>query len=153
MRLYFLAVVAFFFCLIQASVIFSIRILDVIPNLIIIILIYIALFYGWVAMYFGFFMGLFQDFYSTSNLGYNTLINTNIGYLLGILSSYIYKDNVFFQAVIIFGISLLTSFLLSLFGRELSIFNFWRYIVPSSLYTTVIGVPIFLLLRKWEMRK
>lgn len=146
-----LVIIAVIFCLIQASVIFSIQIKDILPNLIILILIYTALFHGEVAMFFGFFMGLFQDCYSASTLGCNTLIYTVTGYLLGKGTNYLYKDNILFQALIIFTVSVIVSFFLLLFEGDLGLLIFFRYTLPSSLYTTIIGAPIFLILRKIDL--
>ncbi|MCK4352762.1 rod shape-determining protein MreD [candidate division WOR-3 bacterium] len=147
-----LSILAFIFCIIQISILRSIAILQVIPDIVLIIVIYVALFHGKIAMWFGFFTGFFIDLYS-SKLGYSALINTVIGYGIGNFASQFSREVPVLWVIMLFGGSLFQKMVLFAVQKELSLFFFGRYVILGSLYTTVVGVIIFFILRKIEQGK
>jgi len=112
------------------------------PNLIIILIVYLALFHDKSSMSFSFFMGFYTDIYSSS-LGYNALIYTVIAYLLGLSSNYIYKANPLSQGAALFIASSLHNFVIHFP-------SFSKSNILESLYTTILGIVIFFLLRRIE---
>jgi len=142
-----LCVLGFIFCILQVSILRGLAIFQVTPDLILILLIYVALFRGKIAMWFGFAMGLFIDLYSAT-LGYNALVNTVIGYGIGSFAPYLYREMPVLWITILLGASLIHNFTISLAQREFSLFFFSRYIIPGSLYTVIVGLLLFSFLRR-----
>lgn len=141
-RIIFFVLIAICFCVIQSGIIRTAASNHITPNLITILIVYIALFHAESSMPFpfSFSMGLYTDIYSPS-LGYNALIYTVIAYLLGVSSNYIYKTNPLSQGVALFVVSTLHNFVIHFpsFGRST---------ILESLYTTILGIIIFFLLRR-----
>jgi rod shape-determining protein MreD len=142
-----LSIIAAVFCIIQVSILYTIAIFQVTPNIVLAIVIYSALVYPRAGIWIGFATGLFLDFYSPT-LGYNALIGTIIGYGIGILSSKIYKDLLILWIIILFVCSLLNDIVIFISKHELYLYFFFRYILTGAIYTTVIGLIMFYLLKK-----
>lgn len=140
-------IVGIIFCIIQVSILQSISIFQITPDIILALVVYAALFHGRIGMWLGFGTGLFIDLYSPI-LGYNALMGTIIGYGVGILSSKIYKELPFLWIIILLGCSLLHEVITFAAEHEFCLYFFGRYIVPSALYTTFMGLIIFYGLRK-----
>ncbi len=145
-------IIAVFFCLIQSTVIKFISIGSAVPNIILILICYVALFHGRRAMWYGFGTGLFVDLYSIKGFGYNTLVNTIIGWLLGFIGQYLYKKQLLSQVVTLFVTSCIHDLIIAIPGADLSFYTFYSKILPSSLYTTFIGVILFYLFQKIDLR-
>jgi rod shape-determining protein MreD len=135
------------FCVAQVTVIQSIGICQVIPNIVLAFIIYIALFRGGAGIWVGFVMGLFIDLYSPA-FGYNALMGTIIGYGIRLLSLRIYKELPLLWSIILFSCSLLYGGVVFAASYGLSFYFFFRYIIGEALYTAVIGTIIFYCLRK-----
>lgn len=146
-----LVILTFIFCILQISILRSIAILQVIPNLLLILVLYIGLFHGKQASFFGFFGGLFIDLYNIS-MGWNALVNTMIGYGLGSVAPRLNKETPILWIAVIFVASLFHETISFATQKELSLFFWGRYIIPTSLYTTAMGVIIFMILRRLDYR-
>lgn len=152
MRNFVFIIIAIIFCLLQSTVIQFISIGRAVPNLILILICYIGLFHGRSAMWYGFGMGLFVDLYSIKGFGYNVLLNTIIGWLLGFLGSFLYRKKPLAQAVIIFLTVCIHDLIIVIPKSQFSFYTFYARILPSSLYTTVVGVVLFFLFQKIDRR-
>jgi len=84
----------------------------------------------------GFTSGLVEDFLSLSPLGFNSLVNTVIGYLAGITSGKIFLDPILVPVVFIFIGTLLKSFLSFL------IFSFFLKEKADFIYTGSLLIEI-----------
>jgi len=140
MRISLFILIAVCFCIIQSGILGLAASTHITPNLIIILIVYLALFHGKSSMPFAFSMGFYTDIYSSS-LGCNALIYTIIAYLLGLSSNYIYKTNPLSQGASLFIASSLHSFII-----HFPSFN--KFTILESLYTTMLGIIIFTLLRR-----
>lgn len=145
-----LCILAAIFCIIQVTILGSIAIFQVTPDIVLALVIYASLFHGRVGMGLGFATGLFIDLYSPI-IGYNALMGAIIGYGIGVLSSKIYKELPLLWIIILFGCSLLHGVVTFAAEHELCPYFFIRYILPRGLYTTGIGLVMFYLLRKLEV--
>ncbi|MCD5383429.1 rod shape-determining protein MreD [candidate division WOR-3 bacterium] len=152
MRNFLFILLAISFCLIQSTAIRYISIGNATPDLILILLCYIALFHGRVAIWYGFGMGWFVDLYSIKGFGYNILIKTLIGGLLGYFSNYLYKGRVLSHLIILFFTAWIHDLIIALARGELSFFRFYSRIIPSSIYTTLVGVFLFLFFQKIDRK-
>ncbi|MDI6839787.1 MAG: rod shape-determining protein MreD [bacterium] len=142
-----LCIITFFLCIIQISILLNIAVFQVTPNIVMILVIYIALFYGKTAMWVGFLTGLFLDLYSSS-LGYNALVGTMVGYGVGSIGTRVYRETPILWMITLFVTSLFYETVIFASQKELSLFFFGRYIMPGALYTTIVGVIIFSILRR-----
>ena len=139
-------------CIIQVSVIRSVAIFQTTPNVALILVIYIALFYGKKAMWVGFFTGLFIDLYSSS-LGCNALAGTLVGGGIGSFANRVYREDPILWIITLFGSSLVYDIIIFTVQKEMSLFFFGRYMITGALYTTVVGLIIFYVSRKMIIKR
>ena len=135
---------------VQVSVLPHVAILGVIPDVVLVLVIYAGLFHGRAGMWLGFVTGVFLDMCAPA-FGYNALMGTLIGYGVGAVSSRIYKELVLLWAIMLFGGSLLHGIVIFAAEHELCWYFFLRYIVPGTVYTTVAGMGVFYLLRRLKI--
>ena len=140
------------FCVMQVSILRGIAIAQITPDIVLVIVIYNALFHERAGMWFGFVTGIFIDLYSSSP-GYNALMGTIIGYGIGRLSLRVYKEVPLLWIILLFISSLVQGTVIFAGTHQLSSYFFWRYILFGALYTTVIGLMIFYVLRKSDVRR
>lgn len=152
MRNFIFIIIAVVFCLVQSTVLQFISIGRAVPNIILVLICYIALFHGRKAMWYGFGMGLFIDLYSIKGFGYNVLMGTIIGWLLGFLGIFLYKKNIIVQTVTLFITSFLYELIIAIPRGLLSLYTLYGKILPSSIYTTVVGIALFYIFQKIEVR-
>lgn len=95
--------IAIIFCLIlQTTVIPSMAVFGVQPDLLIVILFFICLKHGVIpGVYIGFFIGLGQDLYSPSFLGQNALAKTVIGFFMGFFNEKVMRTDPILKIVIL----------------------------------------------------
>ena len=143
--------IAFIVCLIlQTTLIPSIALFGVQPDLLIIVLAFMCLKHGVMpGIYIGFFLGLGLDLYSPVLLGQNALAKTVIGFFLGLfnekvmrtdpivkiiilLISFFIHDILFFGTELLKNDTSLISILPELFTRTL----------PRAIYSTVLALII-----------
>lgn len=136
------------FCILQITLVYSIAIFQATPDLILVIVIYSALFCGELGLWIGFGTGLFLDLYSLS-LGYNALLLSLIAYVIGKLATRIYRDAPVIWITLISLSSLLKNIIIFAVQKELSLKLLLSYIVPEMLYTTIVGVIIFFLFKNY----
>lgn len=139
--------IAIFVCIVQSTLVQFISIAHAVPDLILILICYVGLFHGKKAMWYGFGMGLYVDLYTIKGFGYNILINTAIGWLLGYFSSYLYKRKITAQSVILLFTAWIHDIIIAIPKGQFSFYTFYSKILPSSLYTVIVGIPLFFLFR------
>ncbi len=139
--------IAIFVCLLQSTLVQFISIGRAVPDLILILICYVGLFHGKKAMWYGFGMGFFVDLYAIKGFGYNILVNTVIGWLLGYFSNYLYKRKIIAQAVTLLLIAWIHDLIIAIPTGQFSFYTFYSKILPSSLYTVIVGIPLFFLFR------
>ena len=141
--------------LIQLTLINSITILGLKPDLILILVVIFSLLKGEKeGTISGFASGLLQDIFSTGLLGINALVKTVIGFTCGILRKKIFHEHILFLIPVITFIasfiqSILIFFLLRTFGIEYNlIWSLKQVALPEALYSSLLSPFIFLVINK-----
>jgi len=141
--------------LIQLTLINSITILGLKPDLILVVVVIFSLLKGEKeGTISGFASGLLQDIFSTGLLGINALVKTVIGFTCGILREKIFHEHILFLIPVITFIasfiqSILIFFLLRTFGIEYNlIWSLKQIALPEALYSSLLSPFIFLVINK-----
>lgn len=107
----------FFFILLETAILSNIAFLPTVPDLILILNVYLALQNGpMIGQSMGFISGLFIDFMSAGPLGLQTLLRTVVGYSLGFFNRLLNTSSFFFPALYIFVISIIKALLFIVFS-------------------------------------
>lgn len=127
--------------ILQSTVVNSLSIVEVRPDVVIIALVYVGLAYGpMYGMLLGFSVGLLQDFYGPADdLGLNALCKTLMGFGVGLGKDGLYKEN---------PVIILSALMVAMALHDLLYFSIdtdlnpgslvsmlWRRTLPSMLYT------------------
>ena len=141
--------------LIQLTLINSITILGIKPDLIMVIVVVFSLLRGEKeGAISGFASGLLQDIFSTGLLGINSLAKTVIGFICGILKEKIFHEHILFLIPVITFIasitkSILIFLLLRAFGIEYNLaWSLKQLALPEALYSSLLSPFIFLAINK-----
>ncbi len=103
----------------------------------------------------GFFGGLLQDLLAPSSVGVGALVKTVTGYSLGRVDRTLLGDNAVLPAIMIAVMSFISQSaylgLLLLAGEPVAFLSYLPGVVlPSALYTAIIGLLLFSLLERWS---
>jgi rod shape-determining protein MreD len=141
--------------LIQLTLINSITILGLKPDLIMIVVVVFSLLKGGKeGTISGFASGLLQDIFSTGLLGINALAKTVIGFTCGIFKEKIFYEHILFLIPVItfvasFMQSILMFLLLRSFGIEYGLaWSIKQIALPEALYSSLLSPFIFLAINK-----
>ena len=141
--------------LIQLTLINSITILGLKPDLIMIVVVVFSLMKGEKeGTISGFASGLLQDIFSIGLLGINAFAKTVIGFTCGLLKEKVFHEHILFLIpVITFIASLIQSILIFLllraFGIEYSLaWSLKQVALPEALYSSLLSPFIFLAINK-----
>ena len=141
--------------LIQLTLLNSITILGIKPDLIMVIVVVFSLLRGEKeGAISGFASGLLQDIFSAGLLGINALTKTVIGFICGILKEKIFHEHMLFLIPVITFIasitqSILIFLLLRAFGIEHSLaWSLKAVALPEALYSSLLSPFIFLAINK-----
>jgi rod shape-determining protein MreD len=157
------AVILIFLLLILAVVLQStlfqlLSILNVRPDLCLMIIIFAALQRGSMAgMLTGFTAGLLEGFF-TEPIGFHALIKTIIGYVVGRFEGILSIEPFFMKIILIIGATwakgLLTGFSHLIFGiKAPPFFTFVAGVLLESLYNALLAIPVFFLLKIMKLFK
>ena len=140
-RLVFLLLLAF---ALQTTWIEFLAISSLKPDLVLLVLVYIALREGpQVATCMGFGIGFLQDIYLPADLGLNALTKSLISFAIGYGRTRIVSDNIQVQIALIFGAVLCHDFLYYIGTSAIDLMDmpyFWlRYGLGRAMYTALIG--------------
>lgn len=140
---------------IQLTLINSVTILGIKPDLILIVVVVFSLLKGGKeGTISGFVSGLLQDIFSIGLLGINALVKTVIGFTCGILKEKIFYEHMLFLIPVITFIasfiqSILIFLLLRAFGVEYGLaWSLKRIALPEALYNCLLSPFIFLAINK-----
>jgi len=141
--------------LIQLTLINSITILGLKPDLIMIVVVVFSLMKGEKeGTISGFASGLLQDIFSIGLLGINAFAKTVIGFTCGLLKEKVFHEHILFLIPIITFIasliqSILIFLLLRAFGIEYSLaWSLKQVALPEALYSSLLSPFIFLAINK-----
>jgi rod shape-determining protein MreD len=133
--------------ILQTTWIHTFEIVGLKPDLVILLLIYIALRAGsFEATLLGFAIGFIQDVDMPDNLGLNALANSIIGFAVGWIRLHVTGDNFLVQIALIFGAVLLHDLIYCIGDSAINWSEapfFWlRYSPGRGLYTGLIGAVL-----------
>lgn len=141
--------------LIQLTLINSVTILGLKPDLILVVVVVFSLLKGEKeGTISGFVSGLLQDIFSIGLLGINALAKTVIGFTCGILKEKIFHEHILFIIPVItfiasFMQSILIFLLLRAFGTEYNLaWSLKQIALPEALYSSLLSPFIFLAINK-----
>lgn len=126
----------------------------VVPNILIMITAASGLMYGRkLGMFSGFVGGLMIDAMFNSVIGLTILIYSFIGYVNGMLNKLYFKERLYIPVITIVLCDLAYGVLyyvcrFMLRGRMDFMFYLIHVMIPEAVYTLIIGVPIYLLMRQ-----
>ncbi|MDD2890262.1 MAG: rod shape-determining protein MreD [bacterium] len=143
-----LIVSTFLFFIMQITIVNNIAIFHITPDIVLIVILYIALFYGEIGMWIGFGIGIFLDLYNFS-LGCNALMLSLIGYGAKELSGRIYRDAPLLWGILIITSSVIKNIIIFIMQKELSFQLIITYILPEAIYTTVVGIILFYIFKNY----
>lgn len=153
-KLLYLFVLLYFTLVIQTTLLDYIKIYNIKPNLVLILIVCVALIRGGIeGAVFGITAGLFQDILSGNSIGPYALLGFVIGFGLGGFNKRFYRDNIFVCAIITFAISIIYESIIILPGVPLSNYQlilqlFKNNILIEAVYNLVISVPLYILILK-----
>ena len=140
---------------IQLTLINSVTILGLKPDLIMVVVVVFSLMKGEKeGAISGFASGLLQDIFSTSLLGINALAKTVIGFICGILKEKIFHEHILFLIPVITFIasfiqSMIIFLLLRAFGIEYNLaWSLKQIALPEALFSSLLSPFIFLAINK-----
>lgn len=149
MRRLFIVLAFIVVLILQTTILPFLRIGGIMPDLLLVLVIFTALFYGSLAGgVVGFVVGLIQDLLGGHYLGLGALSFFLAGFLMGYLERRVNKDNL----LVAFSLVLMGSFMASAFfllGQglldmaALNIRLFWRVLIPSALYNACLASLFF----------
>jgi rod shape-determining protein mreD len=143
---------AFLLGVFETAILSHIRLLPALPDLILILVVYIALYNGAVAgITAGFLSGLIFDFLSLAPMGLHSFVFTVLGFLYGLLYRKYNVSRFFFPLILGLSATLFKAGILLLlhvlFGQSIQIYNllaasFWIEVAENAL----CAPPLFILL-------
>lgn len=144
--------------LLQTTVFRSLELAGVVPNLILVVVVSYAYLRGRKnGLIIGFFCGLMLDLQYGSVIGLYAFIMMTIGFLVGFCKKFYFRDRLHLPILLILGSDFIyglyyyiCEFLLR--GKLDFIYYFVHRILPEIIYTTLIGILLFLLLSFVEQR-
>ena len=148
MRVFTVLIILFATMLIQSTVLGFIRVGGVQPDLVLLVVIFNAFLRGSKeGAFLGFLGGLWQDILTGNFIGFNALAKFGAGYLVGLVESKLFKDNVFVLLGVTFLATLTSQIIYYLLLVILGVMvpPFWalvRIMLPVALYNTILA-PIF----------
>lgn len=135
------------FLIIETALLSNISFLPVVPDLALLILIYVSFYNGSISGEVnGFLSGLVLDFLSASPLGLNSLIRTVIGFITGCFKDFINVDTVFFPAILAAITTFMKAFMLFLlsilFGGKITVYHFSESLFWIELCMNTVLAPL-----------
>ena len=157
--LYAVLIVAF---LIQLLFLDYVKIMGAKPDLLVILVIFFAVFFGpGIGAEAGFAAGLFKDAYSLDIFGVNIILLSLTGVIAGLLGPKLFKESKLTQGLLVFVLSVLymiihyfvSSRILKITYVTLSEY-LYGLILPSSLYTAILSIIIFpILISRYRLKE
>lgn len=157
-RLVVMSIVVLINFILQSTLLNGIAVNGVIPNTALVIVVCYALLRGDVeGAILGFFVGLLADVFYGGWVGLLALFTALTGYLCGKPFKNLFRENFFLPVALvaisvpIYGIAFYCMTLLLQGRREFDLY-FMRIILPETVYTTIITIPIYLIIHSINKR-
>ena len=154
---------AFLLGVFETAILSHIRFLPALPDLVLILVVYIALHNGTVAgITAGFFSGLIFDFLSLAPMGLHSFVFTALGFLYGILYRKYNVRRFFFPLILGLSATFLKAGILLvlhvLFGQGIQVYNllavsFWIEVVENALCAPLLFMLLGVFPNAFEIRE
>ncbi|MEN8906478.1 MAG: rod shape-determining protein MreD [Clostridiales bacterium] len=153
-KIFIYCVCLFIIMIIQSTILDSLALYNVKPNLVLVFIISVSLVRGGVeGAYVGFFAGLIQDFITGKVIGFYALIGMYVGLLVGIFNKRLYREN--FLVIIFFTFTATIVYELCVFffgiylqGGDGFLYGFVKIILPETLYNIIVSVFMYVFIMK-----
>lgn len=138
--------------LIQATWLEAVRVAGVVPDLILLLVVYFAIAFGEErAMYTGVIGGLFQDVANTTSIGHNVLCHVIVAYATGRIANRLVTENPWVKTGLVLCAALVHGLLHSalLYAAQPHLANLGDIIariVPGGFYTAIVTPIVFFIL-------
>ncbi|HHV28281.1 rod shape-determining protein MreD [Acetivibrio mesophilus] len=148
------AVLIFIIALIQSTVLGSISVFNVKPNLLLILIVSVALLGSNVeGAVIGFFCGLTQDMLSGRVIGFYALLGLYLGLGVAFINKRLYRENVLVAIFTTFISTIVYEFAVYFFSMFFKgsldlVFPFKYVILPEAVYNSIVSIVIFLIVLK-----
>lgn len=151
LRIFIIAIVLLVSNVLQSTLFNVIRIRDISPNFMVMIIVAFALLRGSrEGSIIGFFSGLLTDILFSTSKGYLAIIGACIGYFCGKLNKDFYRENFILPFLLTLVSTIAYDFALSfaflLRGKTNYIFFIKNIIVPETIYTMILSVVVYQLM-------
>ncbi|NLI58853.1 MAG: rod shape-determining protein MreD [Clostridium sp.] len=142
------------FALLQSTVLDYLKVFNVKPNLLMVLIVIVAFLGNNVeGAIVGFFSGLIHDMISGRVIGFYALLGLYLGFCVGSLNKRLYKENifavVFFVLVSTLAYEYSVYFLHTIFRNSLDLFYPLRHVIlPLALYNGIVSIFIYIIVYK-----
>ncbi len=144
----------FLLILLNSTLLNIVSVFGIKPNLFLIFLFFICIQEGsFVGVLTGFIIGLSVDVYTPQHIGTGSFIKSILGYFLGFFDHKVIRLEDRYKVLILFAATLIHEIVVLLFRSESSetIFTLlFTFILPSSLYTSLMGAIFFMFLSRFK---
>jgi len=151
----------FLIIVLQTTVLEYIKILNIKPNLPVVLVVVVAFLQGNVeGAIVGFFAGLAQDIVSGKIIGFYALLGLYLGLAVGSVNKRLYRDNllivifftfistILYEAIVFF----IISFNSIIKGNTYFLYALRGVVLPEAIYNSVMSVFIYLIIRKFSFK-
>lgn len=153
MKTIYILLLYFFAFLVETTVFSRLSIFGAKPDLVLVVLIFLAVKKGrFTGELYGFVGGVLEDIISSTLLGLQAMVKTLVGYIVGFFKNKLMEESFVLIFLFVFIVSLFHSFLVTI-----GLFLFTDYSFPlgnifnsiiSGLYTALLAPPVFAFLNK-----
>ncbi|HSG27724.1 MAG TPA: rod shape-determining protein MreD [Candidatus Krumholzibacterium sp.] len=138
--------------LLQVTIVHNVSLLGATPDLVLVLLVIFVIDRKPVlAVIIGFLLGFLQDLGNASFLGMNALAKSVIAFGIARFASGYLPESILFKGLLIFLAALVSDIIVlnitASFHPGAVLLDFFRYSIVSALYTSLIGIAVFGLLR------
>jgi rod shape-determining protein MreD len=148
------AFIIFIIALLQSTILNNIKIYNVKPNLLLVLIVIVAFLTSNVeGAIVGFFCGLVHDMVSGKLLGFYALLGMYLGFCIGSLNKRLNKENIFIVLFFTFVSSIIYEYTVYLLNSLASgtidfVFPLRRLILPEAIYNSFASIFIFIIVFK-----
>ena len=146
-KVFFIFVLLLIVILFETALLSNIRLLPVVPDILLLVLLYISVFNGSLTgEVTGFFSGLMLDFLSAAPLGLNCLLRTLIGFIAGLFNKIVNVSGFFIPVLFGFVGTILKAIFLKciifFFPNGVLAYNFFSVVFATELLLNTLLAPV-----------
>lgn len=153
-KYFYFSIILYIMIIIQTTLLDYVKIYNIKPNLVLILIICITLIVGGIeSAAFGLGAGLLVDILSGSSIGPHALAGFLVGFCLGGLNKRFYKDNISICVIVTFLVSIVYESIFNFTSASVKSIELLLYLIKSDIlveavYNVILSVPIYILTLK-----